>query len=145
MHHLSLGMHAAVGATRAGDRNRRAGDLRKRGLKRILHRAAAGLRLPAKKSAAVVFDAKRDSGHEKSIAVSANEKATARGRGPGKLPWRLDEAGEHTARLFLLRVVAFLDHLVQQVTGAVLVAHLFIRLGQIEFGRNFLPTRVRLV
>ena len=45
--------------------------------------------------------------------------------------------------LLLLCRVAFFHHFLQQLTGSILVAHLFVRLGEIEFGRNLLPSRVR--
>ena len=50
-------MHAAVGPARSGDADLRAGDGGERRLEGILHGAAAGLRLPAEKAAAVVFEA----------------------------------------------------------------------------------------
>ena len=49
-------VHAAVGAACAGGGNLGSGDRGQRGLERILHRAAAGLRLPAEEAAAVVFE-----------------------------------------------------------------------------------------
>jgi hypothetical protein len=56
MGHLGAGMDAAVGAARAGQGHRRAGDRAERLLERILDRAAARLRLPAEEAAAVVLD-----------------------------------------------------------------------------------------
>jgi len=49
-------MHAAIGSARAGDADRRAGDLGKGGLERILDRTAAWLGLPAEKATAVVLE-----------------------------------------------------------------------------------------
>jgi hypothetical protein len=54
--HLAARMHAAIGSARAGDADRRAGDLGKGGLERILHRTAAWLGLPAEKATAVVLE-----------------------------------------------------------------------------------------
>jgi len=49
-------MHAAIGSAGAGDADRRAGDLGKSGLERVLYRAAAWLGLPAEKATAVVLE-----------------------------------------------------------------------------------------
>jgi hypothetical protein len=49
-------MHAAIGAAGAGHADRLAGDLGERRLERVLHRAAAGLSLPAEKATAVVLE-----------------------------------------------------------------------------------------
>ena len=57
MDDLPACMHAAVGAARAGDVDRRIGDAGKRGLEHILHGAAAGLGLPAEEAATDVFNA----------------------------------------------------------------------------------------
>jgi hypothetical protein len=71
MHHLRARMHAAVGAARAGDAHRCIGNARQRRFERVLHGAAARLRLPAEEAAAVVFDAQRDSGrHNEKAAVA---------------------------------------------------------------------------
>jgi len=48
-------VHAAVGATRAGQLDRGSGDRGEGRLQRILDRAAAGLGLPAEEAAAVVL------------------------------------------------------------------------------------------
>jgi len=48
-------VHAAVGAARGGGGNLDSGNRGERGLKRILERAAAGLRLPAQEATAVVL------------------------------------------------------------------------------------------
>jgi hypothetical protein len=53
---LDARVHAAICAARRRGGDRSAGDRGERGLERILHRAAAGLRLPAEKAAAVVLD-----------------------------------------------------------------------------------------
>jgi hypothetical protein len=57
VHDLRPGVHAAIGPAGGGDADRIAGDRRERRLERILDGAAARLRLPAEKAAAVVFDA----------------------------------------------------------------------------------------
>ena len=54
-------MNARVGTPSANDVNFPAGDPRQSRLQRILHRAAARLRLPAAKGRTVVFDAQRNS------------------------------------------------------------------------------------
>jgi hypothetical protein len=56
MHDLLARMHAAIGPPGAGHGHGFAGDGGKRGLDGVLHRAPAGLRLPAEKAAAVVFE-----------------------------------------------------------------------------------------
>jgi hypothetical protein len=56
MHDLRARVHAAVGPARAGHVHWLAGDLGEGRLERVLHRAAAGLGLPAEKAAAVVLE-----------------------------------------------------------------------------------------
>src|SRR4051812_16429085 len=56
MDNLALGMDAAIRAPGARDRDLFRSDRGQRRLERILHRSTAGLRLPAKKTAAVVLD-----------------------------------------------------------------------------------------
>jgi hypothetical protein len=58
---LRARMHAAVGAAGAGHGDRFTGDGGERLLEDILDRAAAGLRLPAEKAAAVVLQSYRNS------------------------------------------------------------------------------------
>jgi len=48
-------MHAGIGAARGGGGDSGSGDGGERRLERVLYRAAAGLRLPAEKTAAVVL------------------------------------------------------------------------------------------
>src|SRR2546422_2514062 len=57
--------------------------------------------------------------------------------------WRSAECLEHRLGLLLLCRIAFFHHFLQQLAGPVLVTHLFVRLGEIELGRDFLPSRVR--
>jgi hypothetical protein len=57
VHHLQPGVDAAVGSSGTGDIDRFAGDPGERTLKGILHRAAAGLGLPAEEPTAVVLEA----------------------------------------------------------------------------------------
>jgi hypothetical protein len=56
MHDLLARVHAAIGPAGADHGQGFAGDRGKRGLEGVLHRAPAGLRLPAEKAAAVVFE-----------------------------------------------------------------------------------------
>src|SRR5688500_8472276 len=51
----------------------------------------------------------------------------------------LAQAGQHLLGLALLRAVAFPDDLVQQLARPILVAHLLVRLGEIELGGHLLP------
>jgi hypothetical protein len=60
MDYLIAGVDAAVGATCAGRGCWSAGNLLERRLERILHRAAARLRLPAEKATAVVLQSEGD-------------------------------------------------------------------------------------
>jgi hypothetical protein len=57
VHYLPAGVDAAIGPARGRHADRLAGDPGQRLLERILHGAAARLRLPAEEAAAVVFDA----------------------------------------------------------------------------------------
>jgi hypothetical protein len=63
--HLSLGVDAAVGAAGRVCGDRRARDGGEAPFEDILHRAAAGLRLPAEKTAAVVLESYGDAGNMK--------------------------------------------------------------------------------
>src|SRR5207302_9699890 len=54
----------------------------------------------------------------------------------------LTQLGQQLQRLSLLRGVAVLHHLVEQIARAVLVSHLLVRLGEIELGGDFLPFRI---
>jgi hypothetical protein len=56
MRDLETRMHAAVGAAGSGGGDLRIGDRGERSLKRILDRAAAGLRLPAEEATTVVLE-----------------------------------------------------------------------------------------
>src|SRR5262252_890161 len=60
----------------------------------------------------------------------------------GNSRWRLAERLKHGLGLLLLRGVAFLHDFFQQLAGSVLVAHLLVRLREVELGRYFLPSRV---
>src|SRR5882762_4324254 len=54
----------------------------------------------------------------------------------------LTQLGQQLLRLALLRGVAVLHHLVEQLPRAVLVSHFLVRLGEIELGGDFLPFRI---
>src|SRR5262245_32682343 len=54
----------------------------------------------------------------------------------------LSQCVQHLLRLLLLRGVALLDDLVQELARAVLVAHLLVRLGEVELGSHLLPAGV---
>src|SRR5256886_16343415 len=56
MHHLPARVRAAVGSAGAGHSDRPTGDRAESRLEGVLHGASAGLRLPSKKAAAVVFE-----------------------------------------------------------------------------------------
>jgi hypothetical protein len=56
VHHLPARVHAAIGPAGAGHSDRPAGNRAKSRLEGVLHGASAGLRLPSKKAAAVVFE-----------------------------------------------------------------------------------------
>src|SRR5437773_762643 len=63
---------ARIGAPRCHRARARAGDLGERALERILHSAAVGLRLPAVKRRAIVFESERDAhGAKKTAALRA--------------------------------------------------------------------------
>ena len=66
MHNLQGGVYARVRAPCRHDFNRMPGNHRQRTLQRILHTTRGGLRLPATKTAAIVFDPERDSYHSDS-------------------------------------------------------------------------------
>src|SRR5207247_2907448 len=51
----------------------------------------------------------------------------------------LTQLGQQLLRLALLHAVAVLQHLVEQLPRAVLVSHLLVRIGEFEFGCDFLP------
>jgi len=51
---------------------------------------------------------------------------------------------QQLVRLPLLGCVAFAQHLVEKFARPVLVAHLLVRLRQIELGGDFLPLGIRL-
>jgi hypothetical protein len=53
-------MHAAIGAAGGGGGDLRIGDSPERSLERILHRAAAGLGLPAEEATTVVLESESD-------------------------------------------------------------------------------------
>jgi hypothetical protein len=53
--YLHAGVDAAIGSAGAGDADRGTSDRSYRGFQRVLHRAAAGLGLPAEKATAVVL------------------------------------------------------------------------------------------
>src|SRR5258708_32358875 len=57
--------------------------------------------------------------------------------------WRSAECLEHRLGLLLLCRIAFLHHFLQQLACPVFVAHLFVRLAEIQLGRDLLPSRVR--
>ena len=56
MRHLTQRMHARIGAARAGDGDRFAGEFEDRRFQRALHRRAIVLPLPARKRPAVIFE-----------------------------------------------------------------------------------------
>src|SRR3954471_9541947 len=57
-------VYPAVGSPGGGHLRGRAGDCREGRLERVLHRAAARLRLPAEETAAVVFESEGNARHE---------------------------------------------------------------------------------
>lgn len=71
MNHLGRGMYPGVGAPGAHDPDGGTGDDTERPLQYVLHGIAAGLRLPAGKGCAIVFDAKSDP-HGDQPPVAAN-------------------------------------------------------------------------
>ncbi len=139
MRHLGVCVHARVGASGAGHGDRLAAYFRKHPREMILHGVAGGLRLPAFQTRAAVA-------HSDGKFHSTIPKTTIGARGADRskrTQWRSAECLEHRLGLLLLRRIAFFHHFLQQLPRPVLVAHLFVRLGEIEFGRDLLPSRVR--
>ena len=64
MRHLAHGMHAGIGAARAGDSDARAGEFLDRLFQRALHRGAIVLALPADKRPAVIFQGQAIARHQ---------------------------------------------------------------------------------
>jgi hypothetical protein len=136
MDHLPARVHSAVGPAGAGHRYGLARNLRKRGLERVLHGVAGGLRLPALERAAVVFESECNA-HRKQSRGRSRAAAFSGAAGP-----RLPEGGEHLLRLVLLRSIALGDDFVEQFARSVLVAHALIGFRQVELGGDFLPARI---
>ena len=63
MHNLMGGVHARHRCARRRARDPLAGELHKRPFEPILHRAAAGLRLPAVEGRTVIFEDQFEAGH----------------------------------------------------------------------------------
>src|SRR6266853_6709657 len=98
MRHLGARMHARVGASGAGHRNRLAAYFRKRPREMILHGVAGGLRLPAFQTHAAVA-------HSDGEFHSTIPKTTIGARGadrPRRARWRSAEGLEHRLGLLLL-------------------------------------------
>src|SRR4051812_32463531 len=75
-------------------------------------------------------------------AILINEKAAV-ARGFVRVQRKaLGELGEQLLRLALLRGIAVLDDLIEQLAGTILIAHFLVGFRKIELGRDFLPFRI---
>src|SRR4051812_38386646 len=77
-------------------------------------------------------------------AILINEKAAV-ARGFVRVQREaLGELGEQLLRLALLCSIAVLGDFVEQLPGAILVAHFLVRFGEIELRRDFLPLGIAI-
>src|SRR5258706_6216753 len=76
------------------------------------------------------------------VVIMKKPRSLAR-RGLRVFSRRLAEARQHLFGLALLRAVALFYDFVEQFARSVLVAHLLVSLGEIQFGGDLLPLRVR--
>ena len=112
-------MYSGIGSACGNERNRRIGDPAKRLFERLLNGTLTRLSLPAVKTTAVVFDAKRD------VLNDGSQTGAQR-------PTPLLQFGEQFLRGRLLLVAAFLQHFAEDLPRAILVAHIDVRPSEIE-------------
>src|SRR5204862_1869094 len=105
VHDLGARVDARIGTSRGGDFDGRGGEALERILEVVLHSASLRLRLPATEGRAVVLEPEGDAQLQRS---------------------------DEFLRFFLLLAGAFLRDFLEDLAGAVLVADLEIRLGELE-------------